>query len=150
MFSYFTGALVLGVVSNPFSLIAVLLLGAVFVVVRWLSVSANREFRRLEALGELKCMFTIFLVNTLYCNNCGLQNSTLLPITSRNLRVDDSHVSPHSIYSARSPIFSHLSATLQGLPVIRSYSMQPVLMDQFHGFQNRNTQAWYLCLVAIR
>ena len=57
---------------------------------------------------------------------------------------------PHICYSARSPIFSHLSATLQGLPVIRSYSMQPVFMDQFHGFQNRNTQAWYLFLAAVR
>ena len=58
--------LVLAVVSNPFSLIAVLFLGGVFVVVRWLYVSATRDFRRLEALGELNVHSDVYnLVNTL-------------------------------------------------------------------------------------
>ena len=51
---------------------------------------------------------------------------------------------------ACSPIYSHLSATLQGLPVIRSYSMQSVFMDQFYDYQNRNTQTWYLFSTLVR
>ena len=62
----------------------------------------------------------------------------------------DSMASFVYLSSARSPIYSHLSTTLQGLPVIRSYSMQSVTMDQFHSAQNHHTQAWYLYLVATR
>ena len=79
MFSYFTGVLVLGVVSNPFSLIAVLFFGGVFVVVRWLYVSAAKEFRRLEALGELKqVVFTTLFNPCTVVNTCGLQTPPLV------------------------------------------------------------------------
>ena len=51
---------------------------------------------------------------------------------------------------ARSPIYSHLSLTMQGLPTIRSYSMQGKSMTQFYTYQNKNTQASYLFVVANR
>ena len=41
----------LAVASNPFILIAVLVLGAVFIMVRWLYVSGTRNIKQLEALG---------------------------------------------------------------------------------------------------
>lgn len=67
MFSFLFGILALAVASNPFILIAVIVLGAVFIVVRWLYVCATRNFKRLEALGtddnndDDKLMYTIII-----------------------------------------------------------------------------------------
>ena len=51
---------------------------------------------------------------------------------------------------ARSPLYSHISLTLQGLSTIRSYSMQSEALKQFHNFHNQHTQAWYLYIVTVR
>ena len=51
MVSFLSGILALAVVSNPFILIVVIVLGTVSIVVRWLFVCATRNFKRLEALG---------------------------------------------------------------------------------------------------
>ena len=51
MASFFCGILALAVASNPFILIAVLVLGAVFAIVKWLYVCGTRNIKQLEALG---------------------------------------------------------------------------------------------------
>ena len=56
----------------------------------------------------------------------------------------------YTIIAARSPIYSHLSMTLQGLSTIRSYSMQSVMIERMHQYQNQHTQAWYLFLVTSK
>nr|AIN44104.1 multidrug resistance-associated protein 4-like protein [Laodelphax striatellus] len=45
---------------------------------------------------------------------------------------------------ARSPVFSHLNATLQGLPTIRALEAQKVLKDEFDHHQDLHTGAMYL------
>ena len=55
-----------------------------------------------------------------------------------------------SVFIARSPVYSHLSVTLQGLPTIRSYSMQTEAMNLFYKFQDQHTQASYLYIVTNR
>ena len=54
------------------------------------------------------------------------------------------------ITEARSPIYSQLSLTLQGLSTIRSYSMQSVMIERLYQYQNQHTQAWYLFIVSSR
>ncbi|XP_019856381.1 PREDICTED: multidrug resistance-associated protein 4-like isoform X2 [Amphimedon queenslandica] len=51
---------------------------------------------------------------------------------------------------ARSPIYSHLSLTLQGLSTIRSYSMESIMIEKLHQYQNQHTQSWYLFIVTAR
>ncbi|KAK0084066.1 hypothetical protein PV325_007667 [Microctonus aethiopoides] len=50
---------------------------------------------------------------------------------------------------AKSPVFSHVSTTLNGLSTIRSRGsdVQIMLCKQFDEYQNNHTSAWYLSLV---
>ncbi len=51
---------------------------------------------------------------------------------------------------ARSPVYSHISMTLQGLPTIRAYNKQNDLLQMFYNYQNTHSQGWYLYLVTAR
>jgi ATP-binding cassette subfamily C (CFTR/MRP) protein 4 len=51
---------------------------------------------------------------------------------------------------SRSPLYSHISMTLQGLCTIRAYKMEDIAMTQFHHYQNIHTQAWYLYIASSR
>ncbi|XP_044009118.1 ATP-binding cassette sub-family C member 4-like [Aphidius gifuensis] len=50
--------------------------------------------------------------------------------------------------TAKSPIFSHVSATLNGLPTIRSHSrtIQTMLINEFDKHQDNHTSVWYLII----
>ncbi|XP_053679919.1 ATP-binding cassette sub-family C member 4-like [Anopheles nili] len=45
---------------------------------------------------------------------------------------------------SRSPIFTHIAATLNGLPTIRSYGAQQLLIQEFDTHQNVNTGACFM------
>nr|CAB3219627.1 multidrug resistance-associated protein 1-like [Phallusia mammillata] len=51
---------------------------------------------------------------------------------------------------ARSPVFSHLSSTLQGLTTVRAFNMQHQFEQNFHEFQDNHSSAWYMFLVGSR
>nr|XP_040221376.2 ATP-binding cassette sub-family C member 4-like isoform X1 [Anopheles coluzzii]XP_040221377.2 ATP-binding cassette sub-family C member 4-like isoform X1 [Anopheles coluzzii] len=44
----------------------------------------------------------------------------------------------------RSPIFTHIAATLTGLPTIRAYGVQELLIREFDTHQNVNTGAYFM------
>ncbi|CAB0034969.1 unnamed protein product [Trichogramma brassicae] len=46
----------------------------------------------------------------------------------------------------RSPVFTHLTATLNGLTTIRACNAHEVLKKEFDNFQDTNTSAWYLAI----
>ncbi|GFS18862.1 multidrug resistance-associated protein 4 [Elysia marginata] len=50
----------------------------------------------------------------------------------------------------RSPVFSYLSASLQGLHTIRAMRMQKQFMAEFDSYQDHHTEAWYLFLATSR
>ncbi|XP_069987945.1 ATP-binding cassette sub-family C member 4 isoform X1 [Penaeus vannamei] len=50
----------------------------------------------------------------------------------------------------RSPVFSHLSASLQGLTTIRAFEAQQIFMDDFDTHQDLHSSAWFLFLCTTR
>lgn len=45
-------------------------------------------------------------------------------------------------FAARSPLFSHMSTTLTGLPTIRSLSQQQMSLEWYYTLQDEHTKAW--------
>ncbi|XP_055381375.1 probable multidrug resistance-associated protein lethal(2)03659 [Condylostylus longicornis] len=68
--------------------------------------------------------------------------------TSRSVK----RIESASIYKKkrRSPIYSHVNKTFQGLVTIRSIQAQQFMEDQFNMFQNSNASSWFLFLATTR
>ncbi|XP_048247853.1 ATP-binding cassette sub-family C member 4-like isoform X3 [Haliotis rufescens] len=52
--------------------------------------------------------------------------------------------------TTRSPVFSHLSASLQGLHTIRAMSIEDKFMSEFDAHQDLHTESWFLFLSTSR
>ncbi|GFN81871.1 multidrug resistance-associated protein 4 [Plakobranchus ocellatus] len=52
--------------------------------------------------------------------------------------------------TTRSPVFSHLSACLQGIHTIRAMGMERKCSDEFDAHQDLHTEAWFLFLTTSR
>ncbi|KAI8514342.1 Multidrug resistance-associated protein 4 [Branchiostoma belcheri] len=52
--------------------------------------------------------------------------------------------------TTRSPAFSHLSATLQGLWTIRAFGAQESFQQEFHSHQDLHSEAWFLFIACSR
>ncbi|XP_065902912.1 ATP-binding cassette sub-family C member 4-like isoform X2 [Dysidea avara] len=51
---------------------------------------------------------------------------------------------------ARSPLYSHISATIQGLTTIRAYKEQTRFMNKLHFYSDEHSKAWYTKLSAAQ
>ena len=51
---------------------------------------------------------------------------------------------------ARSPVFSHLSASLQGLCTIRAFNAETIFTREFDSHQDLHTEGWFLFLACSR
>ncbi|XP_028291453.1 ATP-binding cassette sub-family C member 4 isoform X2 [Gouania willdenowi] len=52
--------------------------------------------------------------------------------------------------TTRSPVFSHLSSSLQGLSTIRAFKVQQRFQQVFDEYQDRHSEAWFLFLTTSR
>ncbi|XP_065916533.1 ATP-binding cassette sub-family C member 4-like isoform X2 [Dysidea avara] len=51
---------------------------------------------------------------------------------------------------SRSPLYSHISATIQGLSTIRAFKEQMSFLNRFHFYQNEHTKGWYMKISTSR
>jgi ATP-binding cassette subfamily C (CFTR/MRP) protein 4 len=50
----------------------------------------------------------------------------------------------------RSPIFSHMTASMHGLSTIRAFSAQKILIKEFDDYQDNHSAAWFLFIASNR
>jgi ATP-binding cassette subfamily C (CFTR/MRP) protein 4 len=53
-------------------------------------------------------------------------------------------------FLARSPVFSHLNASLQGLATIRSFNADETLVNEFDQHQDLHSSAWFIFIATSR
>lgn len=53
-------------------------------------------------------------------------------------------------FSASSPVFSHITASLRGVTTIRAFNAQKILQKEFDSHQDLYSSAWYLYISAAR
>ena len=54
------------------------------------------------------------------------------------------------LFAGRSPVFSYLSASLQGLHTIRAFGMEEKCQAEFDAHQDLHSEAWFLFLSTSR
>ena len=129
LFVRFIAIMTTAVVANPYLLIVVFVLMFVFFFLRWYYLQTAREVKRLEAVGNDNYTKR-FLVSVVI-----LECFCVIYLLS---------------LQARSPLYSHISMTIHGLPTIRAYCRQGQSIDQFHTYHNKHTQGWDAYLTTSR
>ncbi|XP_027205501.2 ATP-binding cassette subfamily C member 4-like [Dermatophagoides pteronyssinus] len=51
---------------------------------------------------------------------------------------------------ARSPLFNHMTVTLNGLATIRSFNVQQIFTNQYYRYQNDHTATYFVCYASSR
>ncbi|XP_047107183.1 ATP-binding cassette sub-family C member 4-like [Schistocerca piceifrons] len=118
----------------------------------------NRFSKDMGSTDELLPQFTIMMIQ-IYLVLCGILAMVL--VVNYILIVPMVIVGALFVYVARlfmttgrnvkrlegirrSPVFSHLSDTLNGLSTIRASGIQDIVMKEFDSYQDRHTSAWFL------
>ncbi|XP_017777137.1 PREDICTED: probable multidrug resistance-associated protein lethal(2)03659 [Nicrophorus vespilloides] len=52
--------------------------------------------------------------------------------------------------TTRSPIFSHITASMNGLSTIRAYGAEDTLIKEFDNFQDKHSSAWFIFIASQR
>ncbi|XP_052777823.1 ATP-binding cassette sub-family C member 4-like [Mya arenaria] len=75
---------------------------------------------------------------------------TMLSVVIRRYYIRTSRHIKRLEGTTRSPVFTHLSASLQGLHTIRAFGVQEKFIEEFDAHQDMHTESWFLCLTSSR
>lgn len=114
-------------IVNYWLLIPTIFVGIIFYFIRNYYLSTSRSIKRLEGVSKLIQYFS--------CSNRYIETPFLKIIF---------------VFLARSPVFSHLNASLQGMITIRAFEAQSALSKEFDDHQDLHSSAWYLFIATSR
>lgn len=109
---------------NFWLLIPMVIMVGLFYLMRYVFANTARDLKRIEALSKLAAIHSILTRFWFHFNFFEIKG--------------------------RSPVYSHMNATMQGLSTVRAFHANKILEKEFHEFQDRNTSSLYLFLSASR
>lgn len=112
-----TGAIILTAVVNPIALLPIVCIGFVFAAARHIYLRTSKNIKRLEGISEPN-NHTHFVIRMLDAFNV--------------------------LLAGRSPVFTHLSVSLDGLSTIRAFGAEEILIREFDNQQDTHTSCWYM------
>lgn len=116
------GIVVVVAISNPWLIIPTVIICLIFWYIRFIYLRTSRSVKRLEGV----CMY-FYLITYIY--------QIYLHFFS---------------LTARSPVFSHLNASFQGLTTIRAFDADEILINEFDRHQDQHSSAWFIFLATSR
>ena len=102
--------------SNAWLIIPALAMTALFIALRWYYLRSAHSVKRIESIGKSRITKSVYIFICLSVFNM----------------------------KARSPMYSHLSSTLQGLCTIRSCQQERVALQKLHALQNEHSQVIHM------
>lgn len=99
----------------------ILLLGIAFMVVRHIYLRVSTDLKRLEGMSEY-LLFSVI--------------SYIEPNAKKYI----------AFIAAKSPVYTHITATLGGLSTIRAFKAQKILQNEFDNHQNLNTAIFHISI----
>ena len=114
----FLAIIITACVSNPWVLIPAAVIMTCLVLLRSYYLKTSRDIKRLEAVGRSPP------------HHCHITHSPVSLCTHSpvSLCTHLTHLTCLTLHTARSPLYSHISTTLQGLPTIRSFKQEPAAL----------------------
>lgn len=109
--------LVTSFVSLKLSLVTMIMC-VIFILLRKIYLESSMNIKRFETISEFQDMNLIFIFS---------EKDKLI-----------------YIFSAKSPVFTHILSTLYGLPTIRAARTEEMLQNEFDSHQDLNTGTWFM------
>lgn len=114
------GVLIVIIVVNPALLIAIFCTIILYGLILKLYLRPSQDFKRLEGICKLNSIVNIAL--TFNCQN--------------------------TCQTGRSPVFSYLTSTINGLTTIRTRNIRQKLIDEFDDLQDVHSSVWQLAITS--